>query len=60
MTTAPVTLDQELNQVKHRSLWMDVWFQFSKHKGAMIGMVILAIFIIAAIIGPVLWDLEPN
>ena len=60
MTTAPVTLDQEINQVEHRSLWMDVWFQFSKHKGAMVGMVILIVFIIAAAIGPILWDLEPN
>lgn len=60
MTTAPATLDQQILEVQHRSLWMDVWMQFSKHKGAMVGSIILAIFIIAAILGPVLWDVEPN
>ena len=57
-TTAPVTLEEAPKQ--HRSLWGDVWTQFKKHKGAMIGMGILAFFIISILIGPSLWGVDPN
>ncbi|MEM7115518.1 MAG: ABC transporter permease [Chloroflexota bacterium] len=58
-TTAPVTLGT-VNEEKHRSLWMDVWVQFRKHKGALIGMGILIFFVVSILIGPALWGVDPN
>lgn len=41
---------------KHRSLKADVWRQFRRHKGAMVGLVVLSIIMIACFIGPFLWS----
>ncbi|MEM9733963.1 MAG: ABC transporter permease [Pseudomonadota bacterium] len=35
-----------------RSQWMDVWDQFKKHKGAVIGAIIFAIIVTGVLIGP--------
>ena len=35
-----------------RSLWSDVWRQFRRHKGAMVGAVILAVITFACVFGP--------
>ncbi|MEL7273263.1 MAG: ABC transporter permease [Pseudomonadota bacterium] len=35
-----------------RSQWADVWDQFKKHKGAVIGAVIFAIIVVGVLIGP--------
>lgn len=50
-------LDQESQ--KHRSLRADVWRQFRRHKGAMVGLVILTIIMIACFIGPFFWTGDP-
>lgn len=44
---------------KHRSLRADVWRQFRRHKGAVTGMVILTLIILATLLGPILWPLDP-
>jgi peptide/nickel transport system permease protein len=44
---------------RYRSLRSDVWRQFKRHKGAMVGLVILGIVVIATILGPVLYPLDP-
>ena len=36
---AKLGVAEELSTV-HRSLWGDVWRQFSKHKGALVGVVV--------------------
>lgn len=38
----------------------DVWRQFRSHRGAMAGMLILGIILIAAIAGPWLWHVDPT
>jgi peptide/nickel transport system permease protein len=38
-----------------RSLWSDAWYQFRRHKLAMGGLVVLGFFIIATLIGPLIW-----
>ena len=43
----------------HRTLRGDVWRQFRRHKGAMVGLVLLTIIVFAAYIGPSLYQLEP-
>jgi peptide/nickel transport system permease protein len=44
---------------RYRSLRSDVWRQFKRHKGAMVGLVILGIVVIATILGPILYPLDP-
>ena len=44
---------------KHRSLWTDVWRQFRHHKGAIAGVVILAIITLASLVGPSLYPHDP-
>lgn len=62
MATTPaqfdVSAEQELGE--HRSLWGDVWSQFYKHVGAMVGMFILIFFILASAIGPIIYQVDPQ
>ena len=46
--------DDTLKQIstKHRSLWLDVWLQFRNHTGALIGVAVLAVIVLAVVIGP--------
>ena len=42
------------------SYWGDVWLQFKKHKGALLGAIIFSGIVISVILGPFLWPFEPN
>ena len=44
---------------QHRSLRQDVWRQFKRHKGAVVGLVLLALIVFATIFGPFLYPLDP-
>ncbi len=44
---------------KHRSLRQDVWRQFKRHKGAMVGLVLLAIIVFATVFGPIIYGPDP-
>lgn len=44
----------------HRSLWVDVWRQFSTHKGAMVGAAVFFLIIIGVILGPYLHGIDPQ
>jgi len=48
------------NQEKEFSYLADVWKQFSKHKGAVVGMLIFATIIITTILGPFVWRVSPD
>jgi len=54
-TEAPVFEDR-----KHRSLWSDVWRQFRRHKGAMVGVVMLTIITLACFVGPYFYPWQPE
>lgn len=45
---------------KPRTLWSDAWRQFRKHKMALIGVTVLAIIILACIIGPFIYTKNPQ
>lgn len=48
---------------KYRSLRSDVWRQFLRHKGAVTGLIILALIALASFLGPILWTgdgITPN
>lgn len=40
--------------------WIETWKQFAKHKGALISLIIFSIIVLAVIIGPMLWPIDPN
>ncbi|HWB89643.1 MAG TPA: ABC transporter permease [Acidimicrobiia bacterium] len=44
---------------KHRSLRQDVWRQFKKHKGALVGLVLLGLIVFATIFGPIIYGVDP-
>jgi peptide/nickel transport system permease protein len=61
MSTAPIELDiSQQIATKPRSLWVDVWRQFRKHKLAMVGLVVFALIILAVIAGPLLYTKSPT
>ena len=43
-----------------RSQWLDVWAQFTRHKGAMVGGFFLLFITLAVLIGPYIWTLDPQ
>ncbi len=45
---------------QYRSLWGDVWSQFRKHRGAMVGMTVLTLIVVAVLIGPYIYDVDPT
>ena len=45
----------EMEDIKHRSLWIDVWQQFRTHKGAMVGVAVFVIICLGVIVGPLLY-----
>ena len=42
-----------------RSLWSDVWYQFRRHRGAMAGVVILTLIVLAVVAGPYVHTADP-
>ena len=40
--------------------WKDIWLQFRKHKGALIGSIIFTLIFMAVMFGPILWPFEAN
>ena len=45
---------------KPRSKWRDVWYQFRKHKGALIGSIVFLTIVISVMFGPLVWPFEAN
>lgn len=43
----------------HRSLREDVWRQFKRHKGAVVGLFLLGIIVFATIFGPMIYGVDP-
>jgi len=46
--------------VKHSSQARDVWRQFRSHRGALAGMLILGLILLAVVAGPWLWHVDPT
>ena len=44
----------------HRSLWRDVWSQFSTHKGALLGSAVFVLILLAVGVGPLIHDVDPQ
>ncbi len=44
---------------RHRSLRADVWRQFRRHKGALIGLFLLTVIMLGSYIGPFFYPIDP-
>jgi peptide/nickel transport system permease protein len=44
---------------EHRTLKADVWRQFRRHKGAIVGLVVLVIIVLGALLGPFVYPFDP-
>jgi peptide/nickel transport system permease protein len=44
----------------HRSLWSDVWRQFSRHRGALVGVAVLTAIVLTVLIGPQVYSISPD
>ena len=51
---------QSVDERETRSQWRDVWDQFTKHKGALIGGILFFAIVFAVMLGPSLWPYEAN
>ena len=45
---------------EHRSLWLDAWHRLTSNRTAMIGLVVVVIFILSAVLAHFLWDYDPK
>lgn len=43
-----------------RSQWRDIWQQFAKHKGAVLGGVVFIFVLLAVVFGPMIWPYDPT
>ena len=43
-----------------RNQWRDVWDQFKTHRGALVGLAIFLSIVLAVVIGPLLWRIDPT
>ncbi|MCY4543110.1 MAG: ABC transporter permease [Rhodobacteraceae bacterium] len=55
-----ITQSKLEQQSKPRSQWLDVWDQFSTHKGALAGAGFFLFVLLAVIFGPYVWAIDPQ
>jgi len=59
-TQAPSGLDPADSYRPPRSQWLDVWDQFKKHRGALIGAIIFFSIMAMVFIGPLIYTKDPQ
>lgn len=52
-----VSASDELGE--YRSLWSDVWRQFRRHRGAVAGLIVLTLIMLAVYLGPEFYPYDP-
>ncbi len=45
--------------VKNRSRAGELWYQFSRHKGAVAGMIVLLLIVLTVVVGPLIYQVDP-
>ena len=61
VSATPIGALQDAEPAKApRSQWKDVWDQFRRHKGAVLGMGFLIFITLTVLLGPLIWTLDPQ
>ncbi|RMF36834.1 MAG: ABC transporter permease [Alphaproteobacteria bacterium] len=64
MTDVPVTAAEaeaaEVLSARPRTLWRDVWREFRKHRGAMIGTAVFILICLLVVVGPFIHTIDPT
>jgi peptide/nickel transport system permease protein len=60
MNTHTTSIKADVIETEHRSMWTDVWRQFRKHKGALVGVFVFAFIVIAVFAGSPTHGVDPN
>ncbi len=58
--TEPLTMEAVEPTAPPRSQWADVWAQFRHHRGAMIACALFVLIVLAVLVGPTLWGIDPT
>ena len=54
------SLSQSLPDEKPRSQWVDVWQQFTSHRGAVAGGVFFVFILLVVVLGPFIWSIDAS
>jgi len=54
-----ISIDEFDNEIRHRTLWGDVWVKFRRHRPALFGLVLLALLVFGAVLGPIIYKVDP-
>lgn len=57
---APPTAPAEEAAPPPRSQWREVWDQFRVHRGAVFGLVVFGLILLAVVVGPSIWRVSPS
>jgi peptide/nickel transport system permease protein len=57
--SAPLTIETRITH-KPRTLWGEAWTQFRKHKLAIIGVLTILFIVVAILVGPLIWTVDPQ
>lgn len=53
-------MTEEKANLQNSGKWLDVWTQFKKHKGALVGSIVFLIIALTVLVGPFFWIFEAN
>ena len=59
-TQSPAGLDPATEYKPPRNQWLDVWDQFKKHRGALIGAAVFVFILVGVFLGPQIWRQDPQ
>jgi len=59
-SSTPSGLDPANEYSAPRNQWLDVWDQFKKHRGALIGMIVFLSILAGVFVGPYVWTKDPQ
>ena len=51
---------QSISEEKPRSQWVDVWRQFTSHRGAVAGGIFFVFILLVVVLGPFIWSIDAS
>jgi peptide/nickel transport system permease protein len=54
------TVQDAVDSRPQRTMWGDVWYQYRRHKGAMIGTMVFVLIVVVTLFGPLVHTVDPE